>query len=98
MCSREASSLVNGDDKVEGVEFFKVAVASSMRFLVETSSLRYLSKLMMKSVILNWCMTEMSSAQSQVCMSRAMCLMVGAMELWVVKGEFMITLRHSAYK
>ena len=46
-----SSSLVRGDDKAEGVEFFEAVVASSMRFWVEASSFRYLSKLMMKSVM-----------------------------------------------
>ena len=59
-----SSSLVNGDDEAEGVEFFEVAAASSMRFWVEASFFRYLSRLMAKSVMPNWCMTEMSSARS----------------------------------
>ena len=66
-----------------------------MRFWMEASSLRYLSKLTMKSVMSSWCMIEMSSAWSLVCTSQMMCLTVGAMELWVVKGEFMIMPRHS---
>ena len=48
-----SSSLVRGDDEAEGVEFLEVAAASSMRFWVETSSFRYLSKSMTKSVIPN---------------------------------------------
>ena len=90
-----SSSLVNGDDKAEGVEFFEVVAASLMRFWVEASSFRYLSRLMTKSVMPSWCITETSSAQSWVCTSQVMCLTVEAMALWVVKGKFMITLRHS---
>ena len=86
-----SSSLVKGDNEAEGVEFFEAAAASSMRFWVEASSLRYLSRLTTKLVMPSWCMTETSSAWSQVCTSRAMCLTVGAIELWVVNGEFMIT-------
>ena len=93
-----SSSLVRGDDKAEGVEFLEAAAAPSMRFSVEASSRRYLSKSMMKSVMPSWCMTETSSTQSQVCTSRAMCLMVGVMELWVVNREFMITPRHSTWR
>ena len=62
---------------------------------MEASFLRYRSKLTTKSIIPSWCMIETSSAQSLVCMSQAMCLTVGVMELWVVKGEFTITPRHS---
>ena len=90
-----SSSLVNGDDEAEGVEFLEAAAASSMRFWEEASSLRYLSRSMTKSVMPSWCMTEMSSTRSQVCTSRAICLTVGAMAFWVVNGEFMITPRHS---
>ena len=80
VCSKAtSSSLVKGDDEAEGVEVFEVVAASSMRFWVEASSFRYLSKSTTKSVMPNWCMTKISSAQSQVCMSRAMCLTVGAM-------------------
>ena len=46
-----SSPLVNGDNEAEGVEFFEVVVASSMRFSVEASSLRYLSRLTMKLVM-----------------------------------------------
>ena len=48
-----SSSLVKGDDEVEGVEFFEAAVASLMRFWLESSSFRYLSRSMMKSVMPN---------------------------------------------
>ena len=49
-----SSSLVNGDDEVEGVEFFEAAaVASSMRFWVEASSFRYLSRSTTKLVMPN---------------------------------------------
>ena len=48
-----SSSLVRGDDKAEGVEFLKAAVASLMRCWVEASSLRYLSRSTMKLVMLN---------------------------------------------
>ena len=57
-----SSSLVRGDNEVEGVEFFEVVAASLMRFWVEASSFRYLSKSITKSVMPSWCMTEMSSA------------------------------------
>ena len=93
-----SSSLVKSDDKAEGIEFLEVAVASSMRFWVEASSLRYLSRSMMKLVMSNWCMTEMSSTQSQVCTSWVMCLIVGVIEFLVVKGELMITLRCSTWR
>ena len=76
-----SSSLVRGDDEVEGVEFLEAVAASLMRCWVEASSFRYLSRSMTKSVMPNWCMSEMSSAWSQVCMSRVMCLTVGAIEL-----------------
>ena len=46
-----SSSLVKGDDKVEEVEFLEVAAASLMRFWVEASSFRYLSRSMTKSVM-----------------------------------------------
>ena len=46
-----SSSLVKGDDEVEGVEFLEVAAASSMRFWVEASSFRYLSRSTTKSVM-----------------------------------------------
>ena len=46
-----SSSLVKGDDEAEGVEFLEVAVASSMRFWVEASSFRYLSRSTTKSVM-----------------------------------------------
>ena len=59
-----SSSLVRGEDEVEGVEFLEAVVASLMRCWVEASSFRYLSKLTMKSVMPNWCMTEMSSTWS----------------------------------
>ena len=36
---------------MEGVEFLEVAAASSMRFWMEASSLRYLSRSMTKSVM-----------------------------------------------
>ena len=81
-----------------GVEFFEAVVASSMRFWVEANSFRYLSRLTTKLVMPSWCMTEMSSTQSRVCTSWTMCFMVGAMELWVMKGEFMITSRCSTWK
>ena len=82
VCSKVVSfSLVKGDDEVEGVEFLEVAVASLMRFWVEASSFRYLSRLMTKSVMPSWCMMVMSSTLSWVCMSQAMCLTVGAIEL-----------------
>ena len=71
-----SSSLVKGEDKVEGVEFLEAMVASSMRCWVEASSFRYLSKLITKSVMPSWCMTETSSAWSRVCTSHAMCLTV----------------------
>ena len=74
-----SSSLVNGDDEAEGVEFLEAAAASLMRFWEEASSLRYLSRLTTKLVMPNWCMTEMSSAWRWVCTSRVMCLTVGAM-------------------
>ena len=93
-----SSSLVKGGNEAEGVEFLEVVVASSMRFWVEVSSFRYWSKLTTKSVMLSWCMTEMSSAWSQVCTSQMMCLMVEAMEFLVVNGEFMIMLRHSTWR
>ena len=93
-----SSSLVKGDEEAEGVESLEAAAASSMRFWVEASSFKYLSRSTMKSVMPNWCMTEMSSTQSWVCTSWAICLMVGVMELWVVNGEFMITPRHSICK
>ena len=93
-----SSSLVRGDDEAEGVEFLEAAAASSMRFWEEASSLRYLSKSTTKSVMPNWCMTETSSTRSWVCTSQAMCLTVGAMAFWVVKGEFMITPRRSTYR
>ena len=76
-----SSSLVKGDNETEGVEFLEAAVASLMRFWIEASSFRYLSRLTTKSVMLNWCMIEMSSAQSWICTSWAMCLTVGVMEL-----------------
>ena len=57
-----SSSLVKEDNEMEGVEFLEVAVASSMRFWVEASSFRYLSRSTMKSVMPNWCMTKTSSA------------------------------------
>ena len=76
-----SSSLVKGDDEVEGVEFLEVVAASSMRFWVEASSFRYLSRSTTKSVMPSWCMTETSSAWSRVCTSWVICLMVGAMEL-----------------
>ena len=93
-----SSSLVRGDDEVEGVEFLEVTAASLIRFWVEASSLRYQSRLTMKSVMPSWCMTETSSAQSWVCISRVMCLIVGAMELWIVKGEFTMTPRCSTWR
>ena len=93
-----SSSLVKGDDEAEGVEFLEAVVASLMRFWVEASSLRYLSRLTMKLIIPNWCMIEISSTQSQVCTSWATCLIVGVMEFLVVKGEFMITLRHLTWR
>ena len=46
-----SSSLVKGDDEAEGVEFLEAAVASSMRFWVEASSFRYLSRSTTKSVM-----------------------------------------------
>ena len=46
-----SSSLVKGDDEVEGVEFLEAAAASSMRFWVEASSFRYLLRLTTKSVM-----------------------------------------------
>ena len=91
-------SLVKGDDEVEGVEFLKAVVASSMRFWVEASSLRYQSRLMIKSVMLNWCMTEISSAQSWVCTSWRTCLIVDAVEFLILKGEFVIMLRHLTWR
>ena len=52
VCSKVISSfLVNGDDEAEGVKFLKVVAASSMRFWVEASSFRYLSKSVTKSVM-----------------------------------------------
>ena len=87
--------MVSREDEAERVEFLEAVVASLIRFWVEASSLRYLSKSSMKSVMPSWCMTEMSSTQSQVCTSQAIYLIVGAIEFWVVKGEFMMTLRHS---
>ena len=57
-----SSSLVNGDDEAEGVEFLEAVAASSIRFWEEASSLRYLSRSTMKSVMPSWCMTETSSA------------------------------------
>ena len=75
------SSLVKEDDEMEEVEFFEAAAAFSIRLQMEASSLRYLSRSTMKLVMPSWCMTEMSSAWSQVCTSWAMCLMVGVMEL-----------------
>ena len=93
-----SSSLVRGDDEVEGVEFLEAAAASLMRFWVEASSFRYLARSMTKLVMPNWCMTEMSSAWSWVCTSWMTCLIVGAMELWVVNGEFMITSKHSTWR
>ena len=93
-----SSSLVKGDNEVEGVKFREAVAASSMRCWVEASSFRYLSKLTTKSVISNWCMTKTSSAWSRVCMSQVICLTVGVMELWVVKGEFMIMPRCSTWR
>ena len=55
------SSLIKGDDEVEGVEFLEVEAVSSIRAWIETSSFKYQSRLMMKSVMLNWYMTEISS-------------------------------------
>ena len=46
-----SSSLVNGDDEAEGVEFLEAEAASSMRFWVEASSFRYLSRSTTKSVM-----------------------------------------------
>ena len=45
------SFLVRGDEEAEGVEFLEAAAASSMRFWVEASSFRYLSRSTMKSVM-----------------------------------------------
>ena len=90
-----SSSLVKGDDEVEGVEFLEAAAAALMRFWVEASFLRYQSKSMMKLVMPSWCMTEMSSTWSWVCTSQVTCLIVGAMEFQVVNGEFMMMLRCS---
>ena len=90
--------LMRGDDEVEEVESLEVAAASSMRCWVEASSFRCLSKSTMKSVMPNWCMTETSSAWSQVCMLWTICLTMRAMELWVVNGEFTITPRHSTWR
>ena len=61
-----SSSLVKGNDEAEGVEFLEAAAASSMRFWVEASFFRYLSRLTTKSVMPSWCMTEMSSARFSV--------------------------------
>ena len=93
-----SSSLVKGDDEAEGVEFLEAAAASSMRCWIEASSFRYLSRSTMKSVMPNWCMTEMSSAQSQVCSSWVTCLTVEAMELWMENREFMITPKCSTWR
>ena len=46
-----SSSLVNGDDEAEGVEFLGAVAASSMGFWEEASSLRYLSRSTTKSVM-----------------------------------------------
>ena len=62
---------------------------------MEVSSFRYLSRSTMKSVMPSWCMTEMSSARSWVCISQATCLMVGVIEFLVVNREFTIMPRHS---
>ena len=83
---------------MEGVEFVKVVAASSMRFWVEASSLKYLSRLTTKLVMPSWCMTEISSAWSWVCTSWVMCLMVGVMEFLVVNGEFTIMPRCSTWR
>ena len=93
-----SSSFVRGEDEVEGIEFLEVMVASLMRFWVEASSLRYLFKLPMKSVMSNWCMIEISSTRSWVYTSQATCLIVGVIEILVVNGEFMITPRHSTWR
>ena len=45
---------MKGDDEVEGVEFLEVEAVSSIRAGIETSSFKYQSRLMMKSVMLNW--------------------------------------------
>ena len=48
-----SSSLVRSNDKAEGVEFLEATVASLMRFWVEASFLRYLSRLATKFVMLS---------------------------------------------
>ena len=48
-----SSSFVRRDNKAEGVEFLELVAASLMRFWVEASSFRYLSRSMMKSVMPN---------------------------------------------
>ena len=93
-----SSSLVRGDNEVEGAEFSEAVAASLMRFCVEASSLRYLSRSTMKSVMPSWCITEMSSAQSQVCTLQVTCLMMGVMEFQAVNREFTIMPRHSTWR
>ena len=93
-----SSSLVKGDDETEEVEFLEAVVASLIRFWMAASSLRYLSKSMMKLVMPSQCMTEISFAWSQVYISQATCLMVGVIEFQVVNREFTIMLSHSTWR
>ena len=46
-----SSSLVKGEDEAEEMEFLEAVAASLIRFWIEASSLRYLSRSMMKSVM-----------------------------------------------
>ena len=87
------SSVVRRDNEAEGIEFFEAEVASSIRAWLEASSFKYWSRSVTKSVMPNWCMTEMSSTWSQVWMSQVMCLIVGVIELQVVNKEFMMMSR-----
>ena len=75
------SSWVNGEDKAEEVEFFEAEAASLAMVWVEASFFRYQSKSVIKSVMSDWYVVEISSTLSWVCTLQVMCLIIRAIEL-----------------
>ena len=73
---------------MERVDWFEAAIMASMaRDRAETSSFRYQSKSIMKSVMLSWCVIKMNSV-----------FLTGVTEFWVENGVQMMILRHLTWR